>query len=261
MKFKLQLASIFFALSFCATAIEAQEYTWRSEFFWCKLNPGKTVQDVVAENKKYGEFSKSQGTQYMQAVMVPMHAGDQSDYDYIIWGSWPDGESMYKEWGSYANDYEDWTGNQDEDSSASSAGKCFHQVAMFNHAVAHNRIPWEERDQRTPIQFSNCKFTKQGNLEKLVKQYAREQKALDAFGFKGWGSHVFVPYLGFTDEFDADYVAMNHWYSFDARADMAQNYQSFVEANPNFEKEQAKISSCSGGNSFILESIFNNFTQ
>ena len=214
MKFKLQLASIFFALSFCTKAIEAQEYTWRSEFFWCKLNPGKTVQDVVAENKKYGEFSKSQGTQYMQAVMVPMHAGDQSDYDYIIWGSWPDGESMYKEWGSYANDYEDWTGNQDEDSSASSAGKCFHQVAMFNHAVAHNRIPWEERDQRTPIQFSNCKFTKQGNLEKLVKQYAREQKALDAFGFKGWGSHVFVPYLGFTDEFDADYVAMNHWYSF-----------------------------------------------
>ncbi|MGA1510570.1 MAG: hypothetical protein ACO33C_01340 [Gammaproteobacteria bacterium] len=261
MKFKLQLASIFFALSFCTKAIEAQEYTWRSEFFWCKLNPGKTVQDVVAENKKYGEFSKSQGTQYMQAVMVPMHAGDQSDYDYIIWGSWPDGESMYKEWGSYANDYEDWTGNQDEDSSASSAGKCFHQVAMFNHAVAHNRIPWEERDQRTPIQFSNCKFTKQGNLEKLVKQYAREQKALDAFGFKGWGSHVFVPYLGFTDEFDADYVAMNHWYSFDARADMAQNYQSFVEANPDFEKEQAKISSCSGGNSFILESIFNNFTQ
>ena len=31
--------------------------------------------------------------------------------------------------------------------------------------------------------------------------------------------------------------------------------------NPDFEKEQAKISSCSGGNSFILESIFNNFTQ
>jgi hypothetical protein len=54
---------------------------------------------------------------------------------------------------------------------------------------------------------------------------------------------------------------MNHWYSFDARADMAQNYQSFVEANPDFEKEQAKIYSCSGGNSFILESIFNNFTQ
>ena len=60
--------------------------------------------------------------------MVPMHAGDQSEYDYIIWGSWPDGEAMYKEWGSYANDYEDWTGNQDEDSSSSSAGQCFSKL-------------------------------------------------------------------------------------------------------------------------------------
>ena len=34
-----------------------------------------------------------------------MHAGE-FEYDYVLWGSWPDGQSMYEEWGSYLNDYE-----------------------------------------------------------------------------------------------------------------------------------------------------------
>ena len=37
-----------------------------------------------------------------------MHAGVSTDYDYVIWGQWPDGQSMYNEWGSYTNEF--WRG-------------------------------------------------------------------------------------------------------------------------------------------------------
>ena len=90
--------------AFCSVTVQAQEYEMRSEFFFCNLNEGKTMADVVAQSEAYGKFSKDMGTKYAQAIMTPMHAGDTSDYDYILWGSWPDGEAMYEEWGSFAND-------------------------------------------------------------------------------------------------------------------------------------------------------------
>ena len=58
----------------------------RSEFFYCTLNDGKTMEDVREQSKQYGEFSKKSGTHYTQAILLPMHAGE-TDYDYITWGT------------------------------------------------------------------------------------------------------------------------------------------------------------------------------
>ena len=64
----------------------AQEMTeMRSEFFYCTVNDGKTMEDVREQSKRYGEFSKKSGTHYTQAILLPMHAGE-TDYDYITWG-------------------------------------------------------------------------------------------------------------------------------------------------------------------------------
>ena len=49
----------------------------RSEFTFCKLNEGKNLMDVMAQSERYGEFSKEAGTQYLQVVLTPMHAGEQ----------------------------------------------------------------------------------------------------------------------------------------------------------------------------------------
>jgi len=117
----------------------AQEYEIRSEFAYCKLNEGKTMADVIAQSEAYGQFSSSVGTQYQQAIMRPMHAGDASGYDYIIWGQWPTGEQMYKEWGSYVNDFPAWRESKGMD--AEPAGTCNTFIAMFNTATAHSRIP------------------------------------------------------------------------------------------------------------------------
>ena len=83
----------------------SQEEQYRSEFAWCNLKDENSIDDAKNIASKYGEFVESVGSQYEQSFLAPMHAGE-FEYDYVLWGSWPDGQSMYEEWGSYLNDYE-----------------------------------------------------------------------------------------------------------------------------------------------------------
>ena len=87
-------------ISSISSSVFAADYEMRSEFIYCDLNDGMTLTDAANQAKKYGSFSKEAGTKYIQSMLVPIHAG-QNDYDYILWGSWPDGKAMYQEWGSY----------------------------------------------------------------------------------------------------------------------------------------------------------------
>ena len=124
-------------ISIASTIAVAQDMgEMRSEFFYCSLNEGKTMADVKAQSKAYGEFSKREGTQYTQAIMTPMHAGE-ADYDYITWGTWPNGKAMYDEWGSFANNYE----NAAEVVTGGAAGTCRNTISTFFNLVA--RIPME----------------------------------------------------------------------------------------------------------------------
>ena len=102
------MRKFFLCLMIVAVSAHAQEYEARSEFTYCTLNEGMTLQDVIDQSKFYGEFSKKAGTQYLQVVLTPMHAGVNNSYDYVLWGQWPDGQSMYNEWGSYTNDFWAW---------------------------------------------------------------------------------------------------------------------------------------------------------
>ena len=77
--------SVLLVTLFTSTLLQAQEAQMRSEFVYCSLNPDKTMDDVRAQSQRYGEFSKAKGTKYAQAIMTPMHSGDTSNYDYILW--------------------------------------------------------------------------------------------------------------------------------------------------------------------------------
>jgi len=46
----------------------SQEYEARSEFTYCTLNKGKTLEDVIEQSELYGEFSTKAGTKYLQVV-------------------------------------------------------------------------------------------------------------------------------------------------------------------------------------------------
>ena len=239
-----------------AFGAHSQEYEARSEFTYCTLNEGKTLEDVIEQSEFYGEFSKKAGTKYLQVVLTPMHAGVSNDYDYVIWGQWPDGQSMYNEWGSYTNEFWAWMAEQDEP--IEMAGTCTGSIAMFNAATAHSRIPWEDRDVCQPHQWADCTLNEGATLEQVMETHARHGELMKAAGFEGWGTHVFTPYLGFEPDWPYDYVQMNHWYTFEHRGKTADSWGAFLEAHPQVAEESRALATCERNRSFAGRMMFNN---
>ena len=246
---------LFIALSIGLSA-QAQEYEVRSEFMYCNLNEGKTLEDVIAQSERYGEFSKKAGSQYLQAILTPMHAGLNNPYDYVIWGQWPDGQAMYNEWGNYVNEYWEWMAAQDEDMEP--AGTCSGVIAMFNAATAHSRIPASDRDTWQPYQWADCKLNEGVTMQDVMATQAKHGELMKAAGFEGWGMHVFMPYLGFEPDWPYDYVQMNHWYTFEHRGKTADSWLAFLEAHPQVREDNQALSSCERNRSYAGRLIFDN---
>ena len=246
------IVAFFMALASSLTV--AQEMTeMRSEFFYCTLNDGMTMEDVREQSKQYGEFSKKSGTHYTQAILLPMHAGE-TDYDYITWGTWPDGKAMYEEWGSFANNYDAAA----EEVTGGAAGTCRYSIATFFNLVA--RIPMDaaERDKKRPVQFSRCSLNEGVTLEQVAAQEMKNVKQMEDAGFKGLAIAYHVPYMGFNETPDFDFVMNYYWHSFEARAHAAQNYGAFAAENPEGQEAMDELVSCEGTSSFVFETMFNN---
>ncbi|MDG2459798.1 MAG: hypothetical protein P8M73_02855 [Luminiphilus sp.] len=239
-----------------AVTAQAQEYEARSEFMYCNLNEDKTLEDVIAQSERYGAYSKEAGSQYLQAILTPMHAGLNNPYDYVIWGQWPDGQSMYNEWGSYVNGYWKWMAEQNEPVEA--AGTCRGVIAMFNAATAHNRIPADERDKWQPYQWADCTLKEGVTMQDVMVTQARHGELMKAAGFEGWGRHVFMPYLGFEPDWAYDYVQMNHWYTFEHRGKTADTWLAFLESHPEVQEESEALASCERDRSYAGRLIFDN---
>ena len=180
------IVAFFMALASSLTV--AQEMTeMRSEFFYCTLNDGMTMEDVREQSKQYGEFSKKSGTHYTQAILLPMHAGE-TDYDYITWGTWPDGKAMYEEWGSFANNYDAAA----EEVTGGAAGTCRNSIATFFNLVA--RIPMDaaERDKKRPVQFSRCSLNEGVTLEQVAAQEMKNVKQMKDAGIGRPSTYVSI---------------------------------------------------------------------
>ena len=243
-----------FFLALASSFAAAQEMDeMRSEFFYRTLNDGKTMEDVKEQSKRYGEFSKKSGTHYTQAILTPMHAG-QTDYDYITWGTWPDGKAMYEEWGSFANNYD----AADEEVTGGAAGTCRNSIATFFNLVARIPLDTEERDKKRPVQFSRCSLNEGVTLDQVAAQEAKNVKQMEEAGFKGLAVAYHVPYMGFNQTPDFDFVMNYYWYSFDARAHAAQNYGAHVDEYHGGEEGMEELISCEGFSSFVFETMFNN---
>ena len=241
-------------ISIAAASVSAQDMgEMRSEFFYCSLNEGKTMADVRAQSKQYGEFSSKEGTHYTQAIMTPMHAGDV-DYDYITWGTWPNGKAMYDEWGSFANNYE----NAPEVVTGGAAGTCRSTISTFFNQVARIPIDKDLRDTKRPTQFARCTLNEGVTLDQVAAQERENVAKMEEAGFKGLAIAYHVPYMGFSGDEGYDFVMNYYWYSFDSRSHAAQNYGAFVAENPEVQESMDKLVSCGGTRSFVFETMFNN---
>ena len=137
----------------------SEQYTVRSEFTYCKYNEGKGYDDVVRYQKLYEKFLLENELKYSKAILTPILAGDV-DYDFVLWGTWPNGEEMYKEYGAYINDYK----NTRENPSI-----CKGSYAIHNTGARHLRIPLEEYDRVQFVEFANCTFTEEASFKELLE--------------------------------------------------------------------------------------------
>ena len=246
-----------FLLSIISIHINSADYEMRSEFIYCNLNDGKTLNDAAEQAREYGKFSEAAGTKYIQSMLVPIHAG-QHDYDYILWGSWPDGKAMYQEWGSYLNDYDESFTTMDEDSSSESASECKSRVAAFHTGVISNTKNMSDPDKRKPVQFAGCTLKDGVSLNDVHEFIEKDGKLMTEFGFTGWARGTFSPYLGFKPDYPYDFVDMIFWHSFDERGNMANNYGDFVEKHPDLESGYNDLVECAPSNSCYNELLFDN---
>jgi hypothetical protein len=91
-----------------------------------------------------------------------------------------------------------------------------------------------------------------------METQARHGELMKAAGYEGWGTHVFMPYLGFEPDWPYDYVQMNHWYTFELRGQTADSWMAFLEKHPEVEAESEALASCESNRSYAGRMIFNN---
>lgn len=247
---------LLFFLSFLTWSETSEQYVVRSEFMFCKLNQGNTYDDVVAEQLNYEQFLLEKGLQYNRANFLPIW-DNNAEFDYVMWGNWPDGQEQYKEWGAYLNDYPEWA---KDNGPATSAGTCGNYISMINHAVFHIRTPVEERDERSFTDWRYCKLKKTGDIAKLKQVFADIEQAARDFGSEEYGIHFFTPYRGFRDaEADWDFIMMHHWYNAEERSKgVAQwpEWRDYLEKTGLIRERNKHIDSCSAADTYQMDWVF-----
>tara|TARA_B100000929_G_scaffold275222_1_gene248969 strand:+ start:55 stop:807 length:753 start_codon:yes stop_codon:yes gene_type:complete len=227
----------------------SEQYTLRTEFTFCKYNDGKGQDDVVEFEKKYEKFLRKNGLKYSKAILTPILAGE-TDYDFVLWGTWPNGQEMYKEYGAFINDYKNTQVNP---------SICNGAYAVFNTGARHLRIPREEYDKVQFVEFANCKFTKDASFKELLKISAEQESLIEEFGYKGFGVHYLRPYRGFDDDFPYDMIRMAHWYNRDKRAENIEKNQAmnkFLQSKGIPDKYAEHIESCGNRKVFGMEQLY-----
>ena len=236
-------------VSFYANAASEQN-TVRTEFTLCKYKEGKDYDDVVKYQKTYEKFLIKNELKYAKHILTPILAGE-TDYDFVLWGTWPNGEEMYKEYGAYINDYKNTRENP---------STCNGSYAVHNTGARHLRIPLEEYDRVQFAEFANCTFTEDASFKGLLEISAEHEALIEEFGYGGYGVHYLRPYRGFKDDYPYDMVRMVHWYNRDKRAENIEKYQAmrkFMADRGMPDKYAQHIKSCGNVRVFGMEFLYN----
>tara|TARA_B100000029_G_scaffold515716_1_gene624194 strand:- start:41616 stop:42368 length:753 start_codon:yes stop_codon:yes gene_type:complete len=208
---------IFIACGFFVTFqlfAASEQYVVRTEVSFCKYNEGKDYDDVVKYQQEYEKFLRKNNLKYSKSILTPVLAGN-NEFDFVLWGTWPDGSEMYKEYGAYLNDFKNPKTNP---------ATCNGNFAFINTAARHLRIDSEDYDRIQFVDFANCKFTEESDFQELLKVSAKHEEYSRELGAEGYGVHYLRPYRGFNDDVPYDMVRMVHWYNSDKRAEAAAKW-------------------------------------
>ena len=233
----------------------SEQTIYRSEFMFCNFNEGKTYQDVVKEQETYEQFLEEYGLEYNRLNLQPIWDND-SEYDYVMWGNWPNGEMQYKEWGAYMNDYPAWA--SENDVPAQSAGDCENFVSMRNHRVF--RINEDSSyDDRMFTDWRQCKLKPEADIAELKAAYAEMEQLARDTGLVDGAIHFFTPYRGFQADLPYDFLMSRIWYTSESRSASVANYPEWsaaVEESGFLEKRAKHVESCSGADTYQLDWVF-----
>ena len=164
MRYLFLISLCFVSFSLLATS---EQYVVRTEVSFCKYKEGKSYDDVIKYSKKYEKFLRANSLKYSRSIFVPVIAGN-TEHDYVLWGTWPNGEEMYKEYGAYLNDY--------KNIGSENPGICHTNVAFFNTGALHLRIPFEEYDRVQMVEFRACKFTDNSSWSEILQLAADNEE-------------------------------------------------------------------------------------
>ena len=212
---------------FCLETIAqtSEQYTYRAEFFFGKIKEGKTYNDVVEQQMEYLQFLEDHDLNYGRALFQPIWAGEY-EYDLISYGFWPDGQEQYKEWGAYMNKYPEWAAKNSAYSSE--PFEMERSISMRGVRVRGIRIPSEEYDRFKFVDFRQCNFVGDGNLDKLLDLNARVEASEREMGNReGYGEHYLLPYRGADENVTYDFVIMRHYYSAEARSNIVASWPEY----------------------------------
>ena len=238
MKKLLNLLTLFIFIG-CIQAETSEQKVYRSEFMFCNYNEGNSYQDVLTEQASYEQFLKENGLEYNRLNLQPIWDND-SEYDYVMWGNWPNGEMQYKEWGAYMNDYPAWAAENDVP--AQTAGECKNYVSMMNHRVF--RINADSYDDRMFSDWRQCT---------LKPRLARDR------GEGGYAIHFFTPYRGFQEDLPYDFLMSYIWFTSEARSAGVANWpewNALMEESGLYKKRDKHIESCTGADTYQLDWVY-----
>ena len=254
---KLIYTLIFSFFSFGLIAETSEQYTYRAEFFFGNINEGKSYEDVKNQNMEYLKFLKENDLKYGRALFVPIWAGE-TKYDIIQYGYWPSGQEQYKEWGAYMNKYPAWASENSEfEDEAVEDGR---SISMFGVRARGIRVPNEEYDRFKFVDFRQCSFTSNGNMENLLDLNSRVESSEREMGNRaGYGVHYLRPYRGFDSDIDYDFVIMRHYYNAKSRADIVTSTPSYREMmeKEGYWKEFRENVNCGSQSTYRVEWLYN----
>ena len=232
----------------------SEQTIYRSEFMFCNFNEGKNYQDVLAEQAPYEQFLNENGLEYNRLNLSPIWDND-SEYDYVMWGNWPNGEMQYKEWGAYMNDYPAWA--SENDIPAQSAGECENFVSMRNHRVL--RINSDSYDDRMFSDWRQCTLKPRANMAELKAVFAEMEQMARDNGMGGYAVHFFTPYRGMQDELPYDFLMSYIWFTSEARSAGVANWpewNAMMEESGLYKKRDKHIESCTGADTYQLDWVY-----
>lgn len=232
----------------------SEQRVYRSEFMFCDYNEGNNYQDVLTEQSSYKAFLEENGLEYNRLNLMPIWDND-AEYDYVMWGNWPNGEMQYKEWGAYMNDYPAWAAENGVETQT--AGKCKNYVSMRNHRVFYTSTG--TYDDRMFSDWRQCKLKPRADMAKLKAVYAEMEQLARDNGVEGYAVHFFTPYRGFQDDLPYDFLMSTIWFTSEARSDGVANWPEWnglMEESGLYKKRARHIESCTGADTYQTDWVY-----